>query len=164
MAEDRPLPGAVRLLVAALTLPHELAHYAVFAPWSRSLHIEFGASRQGGMDLPLARVAGEFSPSIPTAAVRLGAIAPTFLFPLLAVALDLLVGLSGLSLGSLALVAALAFWAAPSHGDLNVFIRAAAVRESGSFETRGRTSGAARPASTLLTVLVTWLVAAVVLL
>jgi len=164
MEEDRPLPGPVRLLVGALTLPHELAHYLVFAPWSRSLHIEFGSSRQGGMDLPLARVAGEFSPSIPTAVVRLGAIAPTLLFPLVAIVLDLALGLSGLSAGSLALVAALAFWAAPSHGDVNVFIRAAAVQESGSFDARGRTSGAARPASTLLTVLVTWLVAGVVLL
>jgi len=164
MAEDRPLPGVVRLLVGAVTLPHELAHYVVFAPWSRSLHLEFGASRQGGVDLPLARVAGEFSPSIPTAVVRLGAVAPTLLFPLVAVALDLLFGLSGVSAWTLALVAALAFWAAPSHGDVNVFIRAAAVRDSGSFDSRGRISGAARPASTLLTVLVTWLIAGVVLL
>jgi hypothetical protein len=59
---------------------------------------------------------------------------------------------------------ALAFWAAPSHGDVNVFIRARAVREGGSFDARGPVARAARPAATLLTVLVTWLVAGVLLL
>jgi hypothetical protein len=164
MEEDRPLPGPLRLLVGLATLPHELAHYLVFAPWGRSLGIEFGGRRSGGLDLPLARLTGEFSRSIPTAAVRLGAVAPTLVFSLLAVALDVLVGFRGASVPSLLLVLVLAFWAAPSHGDLNVFIRARAVREGGSFDARGRVARGARPAATLLTVLVTWLVAGVLLL
>jgi hypothetical protein len=164
MEETRPLPGPLRLLIGLVTLPHELAHYLVFAPWGRSLGIEFGGRRTGGMDLPLARLTGEFSPSIPTVVVRLGAVAPTLVFSLLAVVLDVTVGFQGPSAASLLLVFALAFWAAPSHGDLNVFIRARAVRESGSFDARGPVARAARPAATVLTVLVTWLVAGVLLL
>lgn len=49
----------------------------------------------------------------------------------------------------------LALWAAPSHGDLTVFLRAPAVKAGGSFDVEGPVPPGAYALSALLTLLST---------
>jgi hypothetical protein len=155
----------LRRLLLPVVLPHEVAHLLPLLPWSRSVRIEFDPERRrGGLDLPLARLAGEFSPRAPVWAVRLAAVAPLLAFGGGTVAVDLAVGLGGgVDAWRLALVVLLAAWAAPSDGDVNVLLRARAVRDSGTFDAVGRVHPRARGLSTVATVLVTWVVGIAVL-
>lgn len=155
------ISGPALRLLSWLVRPHELAHYAVLAPWSRTLRIERSGSASGLLGVPLGRLAGEFSTDAPVLAVRLCALAPTLVFVGVAAALEL-AGVSGLRPATVVAAVLLAIWATPSAGDLDVFLDARAVRDAGSFETTGRVSGRVRTAADLGTVAITWLVALLV--
>jgi hypothetical protein len=148
---DRSL---ARRALFVLLLPHELAHWIVFRPWGRVRVIPAGPDEAPG-EVALARLSGEFATDVPVTVVRPGAIAPTLLFPLVALALDLTVGLSAASPLALAGAFLLALWAAPSTGDVTVFLRAREVRTAGSFDVRGATPRGASLLASLLTVAVT---------
>lgn len=156
----RSLARPVRLALAVVVFPHELAHLVVLAPWGRGLRIASAPPLDEARGVPLARVSGEFDPAVPLPVLRLAAVAPTLVYPAVAV----VVGRLPLSLPA-ALVATtlLALWAAPSPGDLTVFVDAAAVRERGNLDTRGPSPRLADPLSAVLTVVATLVVALAVL-
>lgn len=151
--------GAVRLALAALVLPHELAHYLALRPWCPALRIELSPAPGESAGIALARLSGPIPATTPTAAIRLCAAAPTLGFLALALAVEALVAPAGLTPVAVVATALVAYWAAPSGGDVNVFLRAGAVRRAGSFDARARPARAAGPVATALTVGVTVAVA-----
>ena len=156
------LARAARVALSLVVLPHELAHLLVLAPWSRGLRIDLAPPLDETRGVPLARVGGRFDPAIPLPALRLAAVAPTVVYPVLAVLVGGLVALP--TPAALVLTALLAAWAAPSTGDLTVFVDARAVRETGSLDVRGPSPRLADPLSAVLSVVVTLVVAAGLLL
>jgi hypothetical protein len=153
----RSLARSARLALAVVLLPHELAHLLVLAPWSRGLRVHLAPPLDETRGVPLARVGGRFDPAVPLPVLRLAAVAPTLCYPGVA----LLLGRVPLSLPvAAAATALLAAWAAPSTGDLTVFLDAAAVRETGSLDVRGPSPRLADPLSALLAVAATLVVAA----
>ena len=152
---------AVRLALVPLVYPHEFVHYLVLAPWGDGLRIDLAPPSDETRGVPLARLGGEFDPGVPRAALRLAAVAPTLVWLLVAVGVGL-----GPALGSslaFPLAAALAIWAAPSTGDLSVFLDPEAVRAAGRLDARGQTPRFASALSALLTVAVTVVVAGALL-
>lgn len=144
-------PRPLAWLLAPIVLPHEFAHYLVFAPWGESLTVEVG---DGGFDAPdvvLGRLGGTFSTSMPVWAVRVGALAPTLCYPAAAVLLDLALGVAGGPLATGAFVL-FSLWAAPSGGDVAVFRHAREVREAGTLDA-GVPAERSRLPETALTVL-----------
>jgi hypothetical protein len=157
------LGRAARLSLAVALLPHELVHYLALRPWSESVRVDLAPPRSEARGVPLARLGGRFDPAIPLAVLRFAAVAPTVVWPLVAVA----VGLLGPPLPgavSLGLVVTLAAWASPSAGDLAVFLDARTVRAGGSLDRRGPSPRLADPLSALLTVGSTLAVAGALLL
>jgi len=140
-----------RALLWLVVGPHELAHWIAFRPWGR---VRIVGGEGSGLDAPLARLSGQFSTTIPTTAVRCGALAPTVLYAGLAVGVDAVVDPAG-GAASIAAGVVLALWAAPSHGDLTVFLRAPAVKAAGSFDVEGPPATGAYALSALLTLLST---------
>jgi hypothetical protein len=151
------LARGARVVLAVVLFPHELAHLLVLAPWSRGLRVHLAPPLDESRGVPLARVGGRFDPAIPLPVLRLAAVAPSLLFPALAVLLG--TWLAPAAPAALALTALLAAWAAPSAGDLTVFLDAAAVREAGSLDVRGPAPRLADPLSALLSVAATLVVA-----
>jgi hypothetical protein len=165
---DRPdssegaVAHAARVALSLVVLPHELAHLLALAPWGRGLRLDLAPPLDETRGVPLARVGGRFDPAIPLSALRLAAVAPTVVYPALAVVVGVGVTLSAPV--ALVLTALLAVWAAPSTGDLTVLVDARAVRETGSLDVRGPSPRLADPLSAVLSVVVTLVVAAGLLL
>lgn len=157
----RPLARVGRLALALLVYPHELVHLSVLAPWGRDLRIDLAPPLDEARGVPLARVGGGFDPAIPLPVLRLAAVAPTVVYPLAAVLLGTFSPAPPVALVSTVLLAA---WAAPSAGDLTVFLDAAAVRATGSLDVRGPSPRLADPLSAVLSVVATLVVAAGLLL
>lgn len=155
--------GPVRLAAVALVLPHEVAHYLALRPWCPALRIELSPAPGESSGVALARLSGPIPATTPTAAIRLCAAAPTVAFLALALAAEALVAPAGLSPVAAVATVLVAYWAAPSGGDVNVFLRAGAVRRAGSFDAQARPSRAAGPVATALTVAVTAAVALLLL-
>lgn len=129
MTERAPLAW----LLAPVVLPHEFAHYLVFAPWSESLTLELGSDRFDSPDVVLGRLGGTFSTSMPVLAVRYRRARADAPLPLLAVLLDAVLGVAGGPVATGAFVL-FSLWAAPSGGDVAVFRHARAVRDAGTLD------------------------------
>jgi hypothetical protein len=149
-----------RLALATLVYPHELVHYAALRPWSADLRVLLAPPRDETRDVPLARLDGTLAPDTPLLALRAAALAPTLVYPLLAVLLGRLPLPPAVAL---ALVVPLAVWAAPSTGDVGVALDPESVRAAGRLDARGPTPRGASALSALLSVAAT-LVAAGALL
>lgn len=149
----------IRLSLAVVVLPHELAHAMAIRPWTDELHIDVDPTQDGrfrnrGIDRPVARFNATVPPTTPAWAVRLCAVAPLVVFLGAAVVLEYLIAPSGISPGTLTGTAAIATWGSLSDGDIAVFLAPAAVVENGEFLlTNGNTW--AGPVSTGVTVAVT---------
>jgi hypothetical protein len=156
------LARAARVALSLVVLPHELVHLLVFAPWGRGLRIDLAPPLDETRGVPLARVGGGFDPAIPLPALRFAAVAPTVVYPALALLLGTV--LAPATPAALVLTALFAAWAAPSAGDLTVFLDARAVRETGSLDIRGPSPRLADPLSAVLSVVATLVVAAGLLL
>jgi hypothetical protein len=156
------LARAARVALSLVVLPHELVHLLVFAPWGRGLRIDLAPPLDETRGVPLARVGGGFDPAIPLPALRFAAVAPTVVYPALALLLGTV--LAPATPAALVLTALFAAWAAPSAGDLTVFLDARAVRETGSLVFRWPSPRLADPLSAVLSVVATLVVAAGLLL
>lgn len=151
--------GLIGRLLYAVSVPHELAHLAVIAPWADDTRLVETPSIGGsGVNQPLAMAAADLPPNTPTAAVRGAAIAPLVVFLGLAGGIELLVRPTGGSLVALIVGFLLAFWATLSAGDLAVFLRAEEAVSNGQLTVTGPVPGTQR-ASTVLTLGVVVLVA-----
>lgn len=141
----------IRRLLFALSVPHELAHLAVIAPWASDVRIVGSPTIGGqGLDRPLAMAAANLPPDTPTAAVRAAAIAPLAVFVGGAVGVEFLVRPAGGSPIALLVGFLLAFWATLSAGDLAVFLRAEEAVANGSLVVSGPV-GRTQRVSTALT-------------
>jgi len=156
-----PVGRAVRLALVPAVYPHELVHYLALAPWGDGLGIDLAPPRDETRGVPLARLGGGVDPGVPRPVLRLAAVAPTLVWPLVAVAVGQ--GPAPGGVPALALTVALAVWAAPSTGDLSVFLDPDAVRAAGRLDARGPTPRFAGPLSALLTVAATAVVAGALL-
>lgn len=134
-----------------VSLPHELAHLAVIAPWGRNLQV-INAPQGGGrgIDRPIAAAAAELPSGTPPIAVRAAAVAPLFVYLGLAVGIEFLFRPSGI--GPLTLIGGflMAFWASLSAGDMSVFLRADEAVENGRMSVTA--VAGTRTAASLLTV------------
>lgn len=150
-----------RLALAPVVYPHELVHYAALRPWSADLRVLLAPPPDETRGVPLARLDGTLAPDTPLLALRTAALAPTLVFPVLAVVVGTLPLSPALALG---LTLPLAVWAAPSTGDLSVALDPASVRAAGRLDARGPTPGGASALSALASVAATLVVAAGLLL
>lgn len=152
------LGRGLRIFLTVLVLPHELAHYLAVRPWSRSVRIVFlsGRAGSGPLDVGLARLTGEFSPAIPTTALRLCAAAPPLVFLPLAVVVDRTLGIAGVSAGTVALAVVFAGWSTPSAGDVFVFRTAPEFKTAGTFDETGTIPDRDHTVANVLTVAVAW--------
>lgn len=148
----------LRVLLSGLFLPHELVHYAVLWPWRDSLTVTV-APRDGAIPagtVALGRVSGTLTAETPTWVIRLAAIGPMLGFPAVAWVLDAAVSLGPDSVPAAVLVVALAVWAVPSGGDVQVFRDAHTVSADRSIEAAGPVTMAAEGLSVLLTLAAGW--------
>ena len=125
-----------RALLGLLVLPHEWAHKLALAPWAEKLQIEL-APPADVSGVALARLSGGLEPGVPPNAVRFGALAPMVLYGTLVGLLSLWGGLGGLALP---VGLALAFWAAPSAGDLAIARDPSVVVATGRLDAAGTVS------------------------
>ena len=138
-----------RLLLAVVFLPHELAHWVVF----RTIGDASILLAPDDNPIALGRLTGPVQPNAPPWVVRAGALAPTAGFVLAAVVLGSIVTLPpGLRLPVIFLFAV---QAAPSDGDLHVFLRAEDVIAAGSLDAAAPRDPRAAIYSTLLTLAAT---------
>ncbi|MFB6191767.1 MAG: hypothetical protein ABEI11_00420 [Haloarculaceae archaeon] len=161
------LPRPVLLALGLLTLPHELAHAAAMRPWTADVRVDLEPTRDErfvgrGLDRPLARFDAAVPLDTPPWAIRLCAVAPLPAFLAVAVVLDAVLGLAGVSSGTLVATAAVAYWASLSDGDMAVFLSPEEVIDAGAFVVAG-VPRAATVASPLLTLATTVVVALVFL-
>jgi hypothetical protein len=155
--------GRLRVLLSGLLLPHELVHYAVLWPWRDSLTLTV-APRDGAVPagtVALGRVSGTLTAGTPTWAIRLAAVGPMLVFPTVAWVLDAAVSLGPDSVPVAVLVVALAVWAVPSGGDVQVFQDAQTVSADRSIEAAGPVTLASEGLSVLLTLVAGWATLAV---
>ncbi len=150
-----------RVALALALVPHELVHYLTLVRWGDGLRIDLAPPSDETRGVPIARLGGGIDPAVPRVALRLAAVAPTLVWPLVAVAVGL--GPSPDGVLALSLTAAAAVWAAPSTGDLSVFLDPDAVRAAGRLDARGPTPRFAGALSALLTVAATVVVAGALL-
>ena len=139
----------LRRLLTLLSLPHELAHLAVIAPWGENLRVVGEPTGPGGIDTPLAAAAADLPRGTPTWAVRACAVAPLVVYLGVAVGVELLFRPSGLTPWTLGAGFLLAFWASLSAGDLSVFLRPAEAVANGRLAV-SNVEGTRRAASLLL--------------
>jgi hypothetical protein len=139
----------LRRLLAVAFLPHELAHWVVF----RAIGDVSILLAPADDPTALGRLTGPVRPDAPLWVVRVGALAPTVGFVAAAVLLGILVTLPPvLRLPAVFLFAA---QAAPSDGDLHVFLRAEDVVAAGSLDAVAPRDPRAAIYSTLLTLAAT---------
>jgi hypothetical protein len=147
----------VRRALAVALLPHELAHWVVF----RTIGDVSILLAPADNPTALGRLTGPLRPDAPTWVVRVGALAPTVAFVAAAALLGALVALPpGLRLPAVFL---LAVQAAPSDGDLHVFLRAADVVAAGSLDSVAPRDPRATAYSTVLTLAATAAIAVALL-
>lgn len=148
----------LRLAVAPLALPHELAHALPAAvaglPVDVTLLPEWEGSRQ-----PLGRFDTTPTPTTPLWLVSAIAIAPVPVYVALAVAVRLLVHPTGPA--AIAAMVCCSIWASPSNGDVAVARHPAEARAAGEFLVT--TTGSETAVADVATVAVTLLVGVIVL-
>lgn len=146
-----------RRLLAVLLVPHEIAHWLVF----RTIGDVSILLAPADSPTALGRLTGPLRADAPPLVVRVGALAPTVAFVLVAVVLGVGVTLPpGLRLPAVFFLAA---QAAPSDGDLHVFLRAEDVVAAGSLDSAAPRDHRAGLYSTLLTLAATGLIAVALL-
>jgi len=148
-----------RGVIAPVVLPHELGHALPATAARLQARITLLPDWDGSQQ-PLGRFNAELTPSTPLWVIRLIALAPVPIFIALAVGIRLTLSPSGPS--AVGTVLCCSLWAAPSGGDLAVAREPAQARAAGEFLVT--TAGQERVLSNLISITVTGVVGAVVLI